>query len=151
MTTMFNFPKTVKFGCDPELATTYKNNGKDFVLPPAFFRTHLGVPVTWDPEKPTHPIFLEGDGYFFHEDGPNFELAINPQNDPLVLFENVQRAYAHLYDFLAPYSGGEFEKVNIIPTTDFDCDRWAKEGKEFQQTLIFGCDPDQDAFNMEKR
>jgi len=137
------------FGADPEVFATYSKKDKDMVLPPAWFREYPKVEYMVDPKKPTHPIFIQTPEYIVHEDGVAFELGVMPSNNWEELYDRIQMAYMDLEKNIlsehVPHCDG---KVHIVPTVSYEVNRWLNESDEFQQCLIFGCDPDEDAFNM---
>lgn len=137
------------FGTDPEVFATYEKDGKLYTLPPYFFRHYLHVPASDDKR---HPVFFEQNGWKFHEDGAAFEMSIMPSFNPRDLFDTIQdcvktaeeRLISKFPEFCMP-------KLQFLPTVGFEVERWQDEGKDFRMSTEFGCDPDSDAFHMEKK
>lgn len=137
------------FGADPEFFAGYEKDGQLFVLPPVYFRTELEVPYV---PHPKHPKFIKQDEILWHEDGVAFELSIAPAHDWKDLFFGIQRAKELLNDqILSKFDGVCLPNVLSIPTINFDVERWKKMPDEYRLCMIFGCDRDFDAFNMEKK
>jgi hypothetical protein len=137
----------ITFGADPEYFLSYDLGGKPFVMPPAYFRKYLGLEYTPDPK---HPLFLSNDIFNVIEDGVAFEIGVKPDQSWKVLLQRIHLAQEAIQEIGNTYGDKQF-KFSAIPTINFDCERWSVEDEEFQNTLIFGCDPDMDAFDVEKR
>lgn len=139
------------FGTDPEFFASMKIDGKDFVVPPAYFRQYLGVGFA---PNGTHPIFLEDadNGVKIIEDGVAFELTILPSQKWKDLYDKISYAKKLLSDSILRFFPKDCEPdVKTLPTINFDVERWTKEDEEFQQCLIFGCDTDFDAWKAGKK
>ena len=138
--------KQLVFGTDPEFFASYTKEGKEYVLPPAWFRVYGKVPYYPDVK---HPVFLdamEKEGVIIMEDGVAFEETIRPSTDWKELFERVQFGKKLLSDhILSKFPNDCNPEVSTIPTINYETERWTKEEKEFQMCLIFGCDQDFDA------
>lgn len=134
------------YGTDPELFATYTAEGKEFALPPVFFRKYLGVPASKDKK---HPVFLKGDGWILHEDGAAFEMSINPSHDPKDLFDTIQdcrdNANKHILALFPNYCQ---PFLQALPTVNWDISRWDAEDMAFFMATRFGCDRDFNADNL---
>lgn len=140
---------TIVFGTDPESSAAYLKDGILYGLPPYYFRTHLGVQASSDKK---HPIFLEGDGWKAHEDGAAFEFAVKPSTNPKELFDRVQiAAKAVSENILKRFPEECMPLLQFVPTIGFDVERWKKEKKGFFMSTKFGCDPDQDVWNLQAK
>jgi len=138
------------FGSDPELFAKKIVNGKPFVVPPVFFRTELNYKIIR--EEPRHPVFKElkineNENIKIHEDGCAFELTVPPRHSMKEIFELIQQGYNGVDDIVKQYG---LEKA-VIPTINFDTNEFKNSGPEFQECLIFGCDPDLDAFDYNRK
>src|SRR5689334_14167013 len=78
------------FGADPEMAITYTDGEKSYVLPPYFLRTYRGLTTYKADTK--HPEFIYGDGWKVIEDGAALELAEKPSTDFRELWERTHEA-----------------------------------------------------------
>lgn len=144
------------FGTDPEMVATYEKDGVLYALPPYYFRKFLDVPAS---SNPKHPVFLTGEDWKAHEDGAAFEIAVNPDHNPLELFGRVQRAVKAIEtEILEKFPEHCMPKIGFLPTVAFEVERWKQEiaagripKKEFEMSTRFGCDPDEDVFNLEAR
>lgn len=143
---------TLVFGTDPEFFAKYEKDGKDFVLPPAWFRKYGKIPYA--PGKRGHHIFLdamEEFGVTVIEDGVAFEETVRPSTNWKELIERVNKGRELLSRFILSQFPNECSPdVATIPTINYDVQRWRKEGKEdpdFEMCFIFGCDQDYDADN----
>jgi hypothetical protein len=138
---------TYKFGADPEVFVTYKKDGKDFVLPPAYFREFLGIDYKPDPR---HPKFLEQDGITIHEDGVAFEFTLPPAGSIPELLSSIHYGYDLLKNKVL-VNFPEYE-IKIVPTVNFEVERWLpyQNNESFYMTLLFGCDPHLLAWEPEK-
>jgi hypothetical protein len=137
------------FGTDPEVFAVYSKDGKPYTLPPHFFRTKLGVEASADKR---HPVFFQNDVSKFHEDGAAFEMAIKPSHNPLDLFNRIHECMARAEDTIISKFPEYCEpKLQCLPTVGFEVERWKNEGEDFRMSTEFGCDPDLDAWDMEKK
>ena len=135
------------YGTDPELVSVYENRGALYTLPPYFFRKYLKVPASSDPN---HPIFLEENGWKFHEDGAAFEMSVKPSFNPRELFNTIQECKETAEKkIISKFPEHCHPVLRFLPTVGFDVDRWKNEGDDFRMSTRFGCDPDMDAFNIE--
>ena len=133
------------FGGDPEYFASYKENNKYYVVPPVHFRTVFEVkPAVWDRK---HPVFFNIDGIKIHEDGVAFEFAITPQHSVMSLHNGFMHGLDILREFVGKYDLEVFTK----PTINFDVSKYNDESDSFLMCLLFGCDPDKDAFNISQK
>jgi hypothetical protein len=140
---------TILFGADPEFFAVYVKKGKPYCLPPVFFRKN-GVPFQ---ENNRHPIFMHAsEGQMIHEDGAAFEMAVPPSNSWEVLWNRIHTGIEEFNSkFLVNYPVFEVEGLQAFPTVGWEVARWANEGDDFHLSTIFGCDPDIDLFNTERK
>jgi len=139
---------SLQYGSDPELFATYKEKGQEFVYPPSALEKFDGVKRIDGGDK--HPVFIDTADYRIIMDGVAFEINLKQPHHNLKVFYNMlTTATSHLEDFLGKYGYG----VSRKPVIDFDYKRfWTKElakDTTFMQGIIFGCDPDKDAFNVD--
>lgn len=148
----------ILFGTDPEAAAVYIHEGKQFALPPYFFRKFLDVPFTDPVGDMRHPVFFQEDGIKLIEDGANFEMTILPSTNPRDLFDRIQECARLTSErILRNFPEHCLPDLKFIPTVDWDVERWTalaeKLGKEFLEEFSmstqFGCDPDYDALETE--
>lgn len=137
------------FGTDPESFAAYSRDGMLYTLPPYFLRKYLGVPAT---NHPKHPVFINGGEFKLHEDGAAFELSIMPSFNPKDLFDRVQEANRNTSEqILSQFPDHCLPELQYVPTIGFDVERWSEEGRDFFMSTTFGCDPDEDAFNLDRK
>jgi hypothetical protein len=142
---------TLVYGSDPEFFAGYKKNDELFVLPAAYFRRFLKVPVPNPDDK--HPIFIdrwEELGIILMEDGVAFEETILPDTNWENLFNRINIGKALLEsELLSKFPEYCLSDVQTVPTISYDVERWQefKKMPEFMMSMIFGCDRDFDAFN----
>ena len=137
------------FGTDPEAFAVYMKDGKPFTLPPYYFRNYLGVKASNDPR---HPVFFDNGVFKFHEDGAAFEMAIKPSHNPRDLFDRIHDCADMAQEkILSKFPEDCLPILQFLPTVGFDVKRWEKEGADFFMSTQFGCDPDYDAFEFEKK
>ncbi len=137
----------IKFGADPEVFVTEEKDGKDFVIPPAYFRECLGLDHKPDPR---HPSFLEVDGIKIHEDGAAFEFTLPPAESISELLKSIHHGYELLQNVVLKDFGNY--KLQVIPTVDYDVERWLnmKDNEYLFMSFMFGCDPHMLAWEPEK-
>ncbi len=136
----------ILFGTDPECFAGYVKDDKLYALPPYFFRKVLQVQASDDDR---HPVFLTGDSYKAHEDGAAFEFAIRPSFDPKELFGRIQEASKNVNEqILAAFPEFCMPTLQFVPTIGFDVERWKDMPEDFFMSTMFGCDPDEDVFNL---
>jgi hypothetical protein len=136
--------KQLIFGTDPEFFASRRFNEKDFVVPPVFFRTKLGV--TTKETETRHPVYRQLDnGVKIHEDGVAFEFSVTPANSISKLMQDIRIGLDNLHDLVNRFG----YNVCTKPTINFDTEEFINEGDDFQYCLMFGCDPDFDAFEVE--
>lgn len=139
----------ILFGTDPESFAVYEKDGKMYTLPPYFFRKNLGVDAS---NHPKHPVFIKGDEFKLHEDGAAFELSIMPSFNPKDLFDRVQAAnQAASATILSRFPDHCLPELQYLPTVGFEVNRWGEMPRDFFMSTTFGCDPDEDAFNLDKK
>jgi hypothetical protein len=131
------------FGSDPEFFASYEESGKEYCVPPIYFMRNGLNPV--DISNPKHPIFVNTkNGLKIHMDGVAFEFTIPPVKKVSELKELIEQG---LYE-LSILVGNFGYKVSTKPTINFDVKKFFKQQDMlFQQCVIFGCDPDEDAFD----
>lgn len=127
-------------GSDPEFATYYTKDNKQFVEPPAYFRKYLGVDYV--PDK-KHPVFIKEGNITIMEDGCAFEYTLPAFSEPDDLFSSIQHANQLLGTWLSNYN----YKLITQPVLDYEVEKWVNEDDEFRNCLIFGCDEDYDAID----
>jgi len=149
----------LKFGCDPEFFASYNDN-KDYdaFLPHRVFAYSPAACERWEGLKPLmddekHPLYFSyrtpmGALANIVGDGVAFELNFNqPFETVKEFFESVQFAKFRLADSLSKLGYGFFDQ----PVVNFDYQRfWTEElmsDPKFFMGVIFGCDPDKDAFD----
>lgn len=137
------------YGSDPEFFAAYMKDKNLYCLPPVFFRTNLGVEA--EPNG-RHPIFLRGENNtLVHEDGAAFEMSLAPSTNWKDLFDRIAAGRDLLEkQILSKFIGVCDGRVHVIPTINYEVERWKDEGDEFQYCTQFGCDPDEDAFEIER-
>jgi hypothetical protein len=134
-------------GTDPELFAGYVKNGVLYTLPPFYFRKHLGVQASADKK---HPVFFETKEFKLHEDGAAFEMSIMPSHDPKDLFDRIQECVKMAEEkIISQFPDDCLPTLQFFPTIGFDVERWASLGKEDMMSVSFGCDPDEDAFDLQ--
>lgn len=137
------------FGADPEMFAGYEKNGKTFVLPPVFFRTELGVSAE---ENGSHPIFARYDDTIVHEDGAAYEMSTPPSENWKDIWNHINGAKTQFgNDVLSKFPEACLPNLLALPTINFEVGRWARAGADFHLSTIFGCDPDEDVYNMKKK
>jgi len=139
------------FGTDPEYAPWYLKDGMAYVLPAAYFRMFLGVKTQ---PNGRHPIFVSNDVSYCHEDGVAVEIAVKPEHNWETLFDNVASARTLFENNVLKLFPNECEPtLAALPTINYEVERWLKyqDNPEFKHSMEFGCDPDEDAFHMEKK
>lgn len=151
---MFENKYDLLFGTDPEFFLSYQDNldydkfiSHDFVISSATLN-HLGR-LEFVKEDKKHPVILVGDGYKFIMDGVATELNTDkPYSKPVEMYDTIQKALDHLEKFASNLGLTVYKK----PVCNFDYKRWwnkhlSKSSLEYQG-MIFGCDADEDAFNI---
>lgn len=137
------------FGTDPEVFAVYYKEGKPFTLPPYFFRKTLNVGASDDIR---HPVFFQNELSKFHEDGAAFEMAIKPSHNPRDLFERIHNCMTEAEEkIISKFPEFCEPKLQCLPTVGFDVERWKGMGDDFKMSTEFGCDPDLDAWDTEKK
>lgn len=136
----------ILFGTDPECFAAYEKDGKLYALPPYYFRKNLSVKAS-DDER--HPVFIEGNFFKAHEDGAAFEFGITPSFDPKELFEKIQAATTTVNEsILREFPEHCLPTLQFVPTIGFEIERWKNMPEDFFMSTRFGCDPDEDEFNL---
>lgn len=140
----------ILFGADPESFAACERDGKLYAMPPYWFRHEGGIDPIEEDER--HPVFIETDEYKVHEDGAAFEFSILPSYNPKDLFGRIQAASeATSFKILQWYPQDVLPNLQFIPTIGWDVQRWAGMPKDFFMSTTFGCDPDDDVFNLQKK
>ena len=137
------------FGSDPELFASIKRDGKDFVVPPVFFRNELKEPLIEYNDK--HPVFTEikinnNEVIKVIEDGAAFELTVPPRTNILELIDLIHLGYEKVHEIVNKHG----YDVSVVPAINYNTEEYLNMGDDFLMCLLFGCDPDKDAFNTEK-
>jgi hypothetical protein len=149
----------LKFGCDPEFFASYTDHKggeflphDQFVMSPAGLEMWNGMAPVIDDAK--HPVYVDkADAitpFRYVMDGVAMELNFRKPFDSVSQFyDSVQQAREYLVTFLKGYG---FETC-FLPVINFDYHKfWTNElieNERFAQGIIFGCDPDVDAFNLQ--
>ncbi len=134
------------FGCDPEAAAVYVKDGKTYALPPYYFRKVLGVKASDDIR---HPLFFKEDFCRLIEDGANFEFTIMPSHNPRDLFDRVQECAKLASERILQLFPDEcVPTLQFLPTTNWEVERWKDMPEDFFMSTEFGCDPDEDVFDL---
>jgi len=139
------------FGADPEFFASYRGrDGFSYCMPPVIFRTEFGIPAE---ENGRHPIFLHcSNEQIVHEDGAAFELTVNPTKDWHKLFNDINSARDEFNDkILSKFQGTVDPHLKALPTIGWDVKRWKNRGEDFEMATEFGCDPDQDLFDLQSQ
>jgi hypothetical protein len=139
---------SLQYGSDPELFATYNEGKRRFVYPPSALEKFEGVKRVEGSDK--HPVFIKTADYNIIMDGVAFEINLTqPHHNLKHFYDMLQTAAAHLEDFLGKYGYGVVKE----PVVAFDYNKfWTKElskDERFMQGIIFGCDPDKDAFDVD--
>ena len=138
----------ILFGSDPEgFYSTFNGLGGIKVVPPAVYRFDHKFPVV--EKDPKHPVFRVADGengvIKLIEDGAAFELTVPPSENMKTLYQDIQIGYQ-----LASEVAREFGNfITITPAIPFDTNEFKNRKRLFNQCLIFGCDPDNDIYEMQ--
>lgn len=139
----------VLFGADPEVFASYFIGEKMYVMPPAYFRKYTDT--AWK-KNGRHPLFIATKDHIVHEDGVAFEVGLKPKNSFRELLSNIHAIYQEIEEKILPLCSEVNRKLAVIPTINYEVDRWLKISEtdpSFAECLIFGCDPDYDAFELE--
>lgn len=142
------------FGSDPEAFAAYKKDEQLYTLPPYWFRKVLGVNSYLEPKDVhgKHPVFFEEEEFKLIEDGAAFEMTIQPSHSPRQLWERIQACAEQTNArILSQFSDDCLPVLQFLPTVGFDVNRWARMPEDFVMSTMFGCDPSQDAWNLEKK
>lgn len=138
------------FGADPEFfAGKEDENGTLCVLPPVVLRTELGAEAE---ENGRHPIFKRYGETVVHEDGAAFEMSTPPSADWKAIWQtlhDVRISFGN--DVLSQYGEVCNPVLYALPAMHYQVQRWQFKGSEFQMATLFGCDADEDAFNMKAK
>ena len=138
----------VLFGTDPEASAVYEKDGNLYSLPPYYFRKVLGVPATKQDTR--HPVFFEEPEMKAIEDGANFEFTILPSHNPKDLFDRVQECSRLVSErILSQFPEHCLPNLHFLPTVNWDIERWADMPLDFVVATEFGCDPDEDVFDLD--
>jgi len=144
----------VKYGSDPEVFAVYDDNKmydsgfineQPFCIPPvALEDAGLLTPIGGDYK---HPIYLSTDEFNIIADGAALEVNLKrgfekPLEMRKVLMDSIESMNSLVGDL----------SIGIIPTVNFDYNRFCN-GKSmsdirYAMGMIFGCDPDIDAFDV---
>ena len=136
----------LKFGSDPEFSAGYTKDGELYVLPPALLREDYHLPFE---QNGRHPIFRKYGETFVHEDGCAFEMSTPPVYDWREMWNTLRDTKeAFSKDVLSQFPSECNATLYSLPAMKYQVDRWLQRGQEFQLNTLFGCDPDEDVFNM---
>ena len=127
------------FGTDPEVAAYYVKDETMYVQPSPFFRKEMGL-VAQKPQS-KHPVYYSDGNVTIMEDGVAFEFTIPPTADYKHMHMNIGFALDKLNDLLYPTQ----HNFTILPTLNYEIERFLDVDDEYKMCLIFGCDPDKDA------
>lgn len=142
------------FGSDPEAFGAYEKDGQLHTLPPYWFRKVLGVDSHIEENDPQgkHPVFFDAGEFKLIEDGAAFEMTIHPSHSPRELWDRIQECARVTGErILSQFPDDCMPVLQFLPTIGFDVERWAKMPEDFKMSTMFGCDPSQDAWNLEKK
>lgn len=142
------------FGSDPEAFATYEKDGQLQTLPPYWFRKILGVESYLEPKDVDgkHPVFFDEKEYKLIEDGAAFEMTILPSTSPRELWDRIQAcAEMTSHRILSQFPDDCLPILQFLPTVGFEVNRWAGMPEDFFMSTMFGCDPSQDAWNLQKK
>lgn len=137
---------TIVFGTDPE---GFYTDGRK-VIPPAKYRLDFGFPVGYDEQDygHRHPIFAvapgNGGDVKLIEDGAAFELTVPPALSMKELMDSIAVGYELARGIAAQFGNS----IAIVPTIPFDTEEFRDRSEEFKESLLFGCDPDRDVFEI---
>ena len=136
----------LKFGSDPEFFASYQEDGEHYVLPPVFLRKYCGAKAK---ENGSHPIYAKYGDTLVHEDGAAFEMSTPPSNDWKEMWGTLDDA-KHQFEkkVLSKFSDVCDPILYSIPAMHWQVSKWENEDQDFHLSTIFGCDADQDVFNM---
>jgi hypothetical protein len=139
----------LKFGADPEFFAAYQDSEGLHVLPPVILRTDKGAKFE---ENGRHPIFAHYGKTIVHEDGAAFEMSTPPSNSWQEIWSAIDEAKTRFgSEFLSQYPDTCLPMLMSLPAMNFQVERWLGRGPEFEMSTLFGCDPDQDVFNMKAK
>lgn len=139
----------ILFGSDPESFAAYVKGDSLFALPPYWFR-HNDVEIVEEDES--HPVFIETGEFKVHEDGAAFEFSVRPSHSPKELFDRIHAAAIETsYRILQWFPKNCLPQLQFIPTIGWDVEHWKDMPMDFVMSTKFGCDPDEDVFNLEKK
>lgn len=133
----------ITFGTDPEFFVSYEQDGKQFCVPPIFFKKFLGVnPIV--PDK-KHPIYIKTPNkILIHQDGAAFEFNVPTFKNAEQCKNLINEGLVYLTDFANQYGYTSYTR----PVIYFDPVKYfIEQDEEFQDCVIFGCDRDWDAFD----
>lgn len=137
---------TLKFGSDPEFSAGYTKDGELYVLPPALLREDYHISFE---QNGRHPIFKKYGDTFVHEDGCAFEMSTPPVYDWRDMWNTLHDTKEEFSkEVLSQFPSECNATLYSLPAMKYQVDRWLQRGKEFQLNTLFGCDPDEDVFNM---
>lgn len=138
--------KRITFGTDPEFALV--NKGTRSLVPPEWlihFKGLKPVEVEVNELGVRHPIFIKTENFSVIGDGALFEYTIKPDEDMRVVYSRVKLAEEALAEL------GDKYGLEILhsPIADFDVEFYFNNMEEdvVKESVIAGCDPDQDAID----
>jgi hypothetical protein len=127
-------------GTDPEFFLCKDNN----VIPPIWFKKQgIAKPIVEDSK---HPVYFKKGDIKIIQDGVAFEVNATPSKTPKEFHNKILVAQEILNDFAAKTN----TELVIKSTVGFDPNEFYNntDDEEVHQCVIFGCDPDRDAFNQ---
>jgi len=143
----------MKYGTDPEVFSAINLNGRDVAVSPAILEKFSGLKYLYQDKLQKHPVYIENNYYSWMQDGVAWELTLkNPLNSGKEMFEILNESTFILEEFLKnlDFQGKEIKLIKK-PVIDLDKEMYLPylNEKKIYQGFIFGCDPDQDAFEKE--
>lgn len=131
------------FGTDPEFFLSYKENNKEYCVPPVYFLEEIGVVPEIKDKK--HPVFIKTPmGIKIHMDGCAFEFAVPTFKNAKEAKSILDEGLFYLEEFGSKYNFKLYKK----PTINFDVQKFIfNQSEHFQNCCVFGCDRDWDAFD----
>lgn len=137
--------KDLKFGSDPEFFAAYGEETDLHVLPPVVLRTDFDAPFE---DNGRHPIFARYGDTIVHEDGGAFEMSTPPVHDWKEMWKTLHQVRDDFgKDVLSKYPVCN-PLLYSLPAMNWQVERWLDRGPEFKLSTLFGCDADEDVFNM---
>jgi hypothetical protein len=156
---MYNNKYGLTFGSDPEIFAAYRgeytvkpggghNMQLPFVAIPAYVEDTTDLKSVGGTEK--HPVYIDHPVYKVIGDGAAYEINLKgPCFSPNEVWDKISMASSSLKERLNSNNLDLYER----PVINFDYQRlWTEESmsnKRMAMSMIFGCDPDLDACNVD--